>query len=197
VALVGLGCWTSPCQWLQAGRRRRSGRRADAGRVHARSVQALLRATPSISYTDPKSWWRVRPVLRPRARSRSDGRTKWRAKRCWLPGSHRVVVAVAKGEAAVGITFKRAIVTTAGLKFAGPPAASSGGPRAVHRRGAEECQRPDIAQAFVASLTAPEAAAVWTELGFVTGPGVALMGASPILIFVRPRPSMPRLANRR
>jgi hypothetical protein len=36
-----------------------------------------------------------------------------------VPGSNRVVVAVAKGEAAVGITFKSAIITTPGLKFAG------------------------------------------------------------------------------
>jgi ABC-type molybdate transport system substrate-binding protein len=34
----------------------------------------------------------------------------------------------------------------------------------------KNAKEPDIAQAFVASLTAPEAAAVWTELGFVTGP---------------------------
>jgi len=86
------------------------------------------------------------------------------------PSIHRVVVAVAKGEAAVGITFKSAIVTTAGLKFAGPL------PRPLEDREPftagvlKNAKEPDIAQAFVASLTAPEAAAVWTELGFVTGP---------------------------
>jgi len=34
----------------------------------------------------------------------------------------------------------------------------------------KNAKEPDIAQAFVASLTAPEAAAVWTELGFAAGP---------------------------
>ncbi len=86
-----------------------------------------------------------------------------------VAGSHLIVVAVAKGEAAIGITFKSAIVTTAGLKFAGTL------PRPLEDREPftvgvlKNAKEPDIAQAFVASLTAPEAAAVWTERGFAAG----------------------------
>jgi molybdate transport system substrate-binding protein len=86
-----------------------------------------------------------------------------------VPGSNRVVVAVAKGAAAVGITFKSAIITTPGLKFAGAL------PRPLEDREPftagvlKNAKEPDIAQAFIASLTTPEAAAVWTELGFVPG----------------------------
>jgi ABC-type molybdate transport system substrate-binding protein len=75
---------------------------------------------------------------------------------------NRVVVAVAKGEVAVGITFKSAIITTPGLKFAGAL------PRPLEDREPftagvlKNAKEPDIAQAFVAT--------VWTELGFVAGP---------------------------
>jgi hypothetical protein len=34
-------------------------------------------------------------------------------------GSHEIVAAVAHGKAAIAISFKTAIVTTSGLKFAG------------------------------------------------------------------------------
>jgi ABC-type molybdate transport system substrate-binding protein len=85
-------------------------------------------------------------------------------------GSNLVVVAVQKGDAAVGITFKSAIVTTPGLKYAGTL------PRPLEDREPftagvlKNAKEPDIAQAFVASLAAPEAAAVWTEGGFAAGP---------------------------
>jgi molybdate transport system substrate-binding protein len=127
---------------------------------------ALLRATPSLSYTDPKSGG---------AFGQSFDRTlvelgladEVRRKARLVSGSQQIVAAVARGEAAIAITFKSAIVTTPGLKFAGilPPPFDNKEPFAagVFKIAAA----PDIARAFIASLRTPEARAVWSELGFV------------------------------
>jgi len=40
----------------------------------------------------------------------------------------------------------------------------------LHELALKNAKAPDIAEAFLATLTAPEAAAVWTGLGFVAGP---------------------------
>jgi molybdate transport system substrate-binding protein len=133
------------------------------------AFKAVLRAAPSIAYTDPKSGGAFGQSFA-RALVEIGMADDVARKAVLVPGSHRVVVAVAKGEAAIGITFKSAIVTTAGLKFAGtlPPPLEDREPftAGVLKTAAE----PDIAKAFVASLTAPEAAAVWTERGFAAGP---------------------------
>ena len=132
------------------------------------AFKALLRSAPSISYTDPKSGGAFGQYFA-RALNEIGMADEVARKAVLVPGSHLVVVKVAKGEAAVGITFKSAIVTTAGLKFAGTL------PRPLEDREAftagvlKDAKEPDIAEAFVASLTAPEAAAVWTELGFAPG----------------------------
>jgi ABC-type molybdate transport system substrate-binding protein len=84
-----------------------------------------------------------------------------------LSGSNLVVVAVARGEAAVAITFKNAIVKTPGLKFAGilPPPFGNREPFAAGML--KTAASPDIARAFIASLLTPETRAIWNELGFV------------------------------
>src|SRR5882724_1056390 len=133
------------------------------------AFKALLRAAPSISYTDPKSGGAFGQYFA-RALAEIGMADEVARKAVLVAGSHLIVVAVAKGEAAVGITFKSAIVTTAGLKFAGTL------PRPLEDREAftagvlKDAKEPDIAEAFVASLVAPEAAAVWTERGFAAGP---------------------------
>ena len=133
------------------------------------AFKALLRAAPSIAYTDPKSGGAFGQYFA-RALVEIGMADEVARKAVLVAGSHLIVVAVAKGDAAVGITFKSAIVTTAGLKFAGTL------PRPLEDREPftagvlKNAKEPDIAQAFVASLTAPEAAAVWTELGFAAGP---------------------------
>ena len=148
------------------------GVRADAPTPDVSTLEAfkaLLRAAPSIAYTDPKSGGAFGQYFA-RALAEIGMADEVARKAVLVAGSHLVVVAVAKGEAAIGITFKSAIVTTPGLKFAGAL------PRPLEDREPftagvlKNAKEPDIAQAFVASLTAPEAAAVWTELGFVTGP---------------------------
>lgn len=127
---------------------------------------ALLRTAPSVSYTDPKSGG---------AFGQSFDRTlvelgladEVHRKALLLRGSNLVVLAVVRGEAAVAITFKSAIVTTPGLKFAGslpPPFGNQEPFIAGVLKGAES---PDLARAFIASLLTPEAQAIWTELGFV------------------------------
>jgi molybdate transport system substrate-binding protein len=133
------------------------------------AFKALLRTAPSISYTDPKSGGAFGQYF-VRALAEIDMADEVARKAVLVPGSHLVVVTVAKGEAAIGITFKSAIVTTPGLKFAGTL------PRPLEDREPftagvlKNAKQPDIAEAFVASLTAPDAAAVWTELGFAAGP---------------------------
>jgi molybdate transport system substrate-binding protein len=128
--------------------------------------EAFLRSAPSVTYTDPKSGG---------AFGQSFDRTlvelgladEVRRKALLVKGSRQIVVAVVRGEAAVAISFKSAIVTTPGLKFAGilPPPFDNQEPfsAGVLKTAAS----PDIARAFIASLLTPEARAIWTELGFV------------------------------
>ncbi|HEX3936060.1 MAG TPA: substrate-binding domain-containing protein [Xanthobacteraceae bacterium] len=127
---------------------------------------ALLRQTPSLSYTDPKSGG---------AFGQSFDRTlvklglaeEVRRKALLVSGSQQIVEAVSRGDAAVAISFKSAIVTTPGLKFAGvlPPPFDSTEPfTAIELKSATS---PDIARAFVASLVTPAAQTIWNERGFV------------------------------
>jgi molybdate transport system substrate-binding protein len=133
------------------------------------TFKALLRAAPSIAYTDPKSGGAFGQYFA-RALVEIGMADEVTRKAVLVAGSNLIVVAVAKGDAAIGITFKSAIVTTPGLQFAGTL------PRPLEDREPftagvlKNAKEPDIAQAFVESLTAPGAAAVWAELGFATGP---------------------------
>ena len=170
VALVGLGLLDKPVP--VAASLAGVGVRADAPTPDVSTLEAfkaLLRAAPSISYTDPKSGGAFGQYFA-RALAEIGMADEVARKAVLVPGSHRVVVAVAKGEAAIGITFKSAIVTTPGLKFAGTL------PRPLEDREPftagvlKNAKEPDIAQAFIATLTAPGAEAVWTELGFAAGP---------------------------
>lgn len=169
VALVGLGLLEKPTP--VAASLAGVGVRADAPMPDVSTLEAfkaLLRSAPSISYTDPKSGGAFGQYFA-RALGEIGMADEVARKAVLVAGSHLVVMAVAKGEAAIGITFKSAIVT-AGLKFAGTL------PRPLEDREPftagvlKNAKEPDIAKAFVASLAAPEAAAVWTELGFAPGP---------------------------
>jgi molybdate transport system substrate-binding protein len=170
VALVGAGLLDKPV--AVAASLAGVGVRSDAPTPDVTTLEAfkaVLRAAPSISYTDPKSGGAFGQYFA-RALSEIGMADEVARKAVLVAGSHLVVVTVAKGEAALGITFKSAIVTTPGLKFAGTL------PRPLEDREPftagvlKNAQEPDIAQAFVASLTSPQAAAVWTELGFAPGP---------------------------
>jgi molybdate transport system substrate-binding protein len=137
----------------------------EAGRTGLEDA-GLLASHTAVSYTDPKSGG---------AFGQSFDRTlvelgladEVHRKALLLRGSNLVVVAVARGEAAVAITFKSAIVTTPGLKFAGilPPPFGNQEPFAAGML--KTAASPDIARAFIASLLTPEAQAIWNELGFV------------------------------
>jgi molybdate transport system substrate-binding protein len=148
------------------------GVRADAPTPDVSTLEAfkvLLRAAPSIAYTDPKSGGAFGQYFA-RALAEIGVADEVVRKAVLVAGSHLVVVAVAKGEAAVGITFKSAIVTTAGLKFAGTLPHPLEDREPFTAGVLKNAKEPDIAQAFVASLTAPGAAAIWTEVGFDAGP---------------------------
>jgi molybdate transport system substrate-binding protein len=170
VALVGAGLLDKPV--AVAASLAGVGVRADAPTPDVSTLEAfktMLRAAPSISYTDPKSGGAFGQYFA-RALVEIGMADEVARKAVLVSGSHLIVVAVAKGEAAIGITFKSAVVTTPGLKYAGslPPPLQDREPfTAGVLKNAKE---PDIARAFVASLTAPDAAAVWTELGFAPGP---------------------------
>lgn len=127
---------------------------------------ALLRQTPSLAYTDPKSGG---------AFGQSFDRTlvklglaeEVRRKALLVSGSRQIVDAVSRGDAALAISFKSAIVTTPGLKFAGAlplPFDSEEPFTAIELKSASS---PDIARAFIASLVTPAAQTVWNERGFV------------------------------
>ena len=133
------------------------------------AFKALLRSAPSIAYTDPKSGGAFGQYF---ARALVEiGMADEVAKKAVLvPGSHLIVVAVAKGDAAIGITFKSAIVTTPGLKFAGTLPHPLEDREPFTAGVLKNAKEPAIAEAFVASLSGPEAVKVWTELGFAPGP---------------------------
>ena len=123
---------------------------------------ALRRRFPTPT---PRAVGRSAQVLRPRSdRDRQSGR-RVGAKAVTAPGSQRVVMAIVKGEAAIGITFKKLHRHHGRPEVRRHPAASSGRPGAVHRRGAEECKRARHRPGIVASLTTTAAAAVWTSAG--------------------------------
>lgn len=126
---------------------------------------ALLHLAPSVSYTDPKSGG---------AFGQSFDRTlvklglaeEVRRKALLVRGSQEIVDAVSRGDAALAISFKSAIVTTPGLKFAGvlPPPFDSKEPfTAIELKSAAS---PELARAFIASLVTPSAQALWQERGF-------------------------------
>lgn len=127
---------------------------------------ALLHQTPSVAYTDPKSGG---------AFGQSFDRTlvklglaeEVHRKALLVRGSKEIVEAVSRGDAALAISFKSAIVTMPGLKFAGvlPPPFDSKEPfTAIELKSAAS---PDLARAFIASLVTPAAKVIWNERGFV------------------------------
>jgi len=169
VALVGLGLLDKPvpvAASLAGVGVRAAAPTPDVSTLEA--FKALLRATPSISYTDPKSGGAFGQYFA-RALTEIGMADEVARKAVLVAGSHLVVMTVAKGEAAIGITFKSAIVTTPGLKFAGTLPHPLEDREPFTAGVLKNAKEPEIAQAFVASLVAPEAAAVWTELGFATG----------------------------
>jgi molybdate transport system substrate-binding protein len=166
VALVGLGLLDKPvpvAASLAGVGVRAAAPTPDVSTLEA--FKAVLRAAPSISYTDPKSGGAFGQYFA-RALAEIGMADEVARKAVLVPGSHRVVVAVVNGEAAVGITFKSSIVTTAGLKFAGTLPHPLEDREPFTAGVLKSAKEPDIARAFVASLTAPAAAAVWTERGF-------------------------------
>lgn len=133
------------------------------------AFKAMLRAAPSISFTDPKSGGAFGQYFA-RALGEIGMADEVAPKLVLVPGSHLVVEAVAKGQAAVGITFKPAIVTTPGLKYAGTLPHPFEDREPFTAGVLKNAKEPDIAQAFIASLSGPDAAKIWTDLGFSAGP---------------------------
>ena len=128
-------------------------------------AKPLLRSALSISYADPRSGGAFGQYFA-RALGRDRHGRQVARNAVLVGGSYLVIVKVVKGDAAVGITFKSAIVTTAGLKFAGTLPHPLEDREPFTAGVLKSAKERDIARAFVASLTAPAAAAVWTERGF-------------------------------
>ncbi len=128
--------------------------------------KALLHATPSLSYTDPKSGGAFGQGF-DRTLVELGLADEVHRKALMVGGSQEIVKVVASGKAAIAITFKSAIVTTPGLKFAGVLPAPFGNSEPFTASVLKSAASPDISRAFVASLLTPEAKAVWTDLGFL------------------------------
>jgi ABC-type molybdate transport system substrate-binding protein len=73
---------------------------------------------------------------------------------------------VAKGEAELGITFISTIVSTKGVKVAGPLPAPLLGLERFSAGVLRDSMARDAALAFVRALRAAEARTTWTALGF-------------------------------
>jgi molybdate transport system substrate-binding protein len=139
---------------------------------------ALLHAVPSVSYTNPKSGGAFGQSF-DRTLVRLGLADEVRRKALLVKGSQEIVEAVAQGKAAIAISFKSAIVTTPGLTFAGqlPPPFDNEEPfTAIVLKGSRS---PDVARAFVASLIAPDARAIWEGLGYIPAGAKGIERARP------------------
>jgi molybdate transport system substrate-binding protein len=129
------------------------------------TFRAALLAARSIAYTDPKSGGAFGTYFA-KELERMGILDAVNAKAVLRRGSHEIVKAVAGGEAELGVTFISTIVSTPGLKVAGPlPPPLLGVERfsvAVLRDGTTR----DAALAFAQELRSPAARAQWTAAGF-------------------------------
>jgi molybdate transport system substrate-binding protein len=129
--------------------------------------RAALLAARSVAYTDPKSGGAFGSYFAGEL-ARLGIADAVNAKAVLRRGSHEIVAAVAKGEAELGVTFISTIVSTPGLKVAGPlPPPLLGTERFSAGLLAGSTAR-DAATAFLAVLRSPASDAIWTAAGFET-----------------------------
>jgi molybdate transport system substrate-binding protein len=129
--------------------------------------RAALLAARSVAYTDPKSGGAFGTYFAAEL-DRLGIAEAVNAKAVLRRGSHEIVAAVARGEAELGVTFISTIVSTPGVKVAGPlPPPLLGTERFSAGVLADSAAR-EAATAFLAALRSPASDAIWTAAGFET-----------------------------
>jgi molybdate transport system substrate-binding protein len=127
--------------------------------------RAALVAARSVAYTDPRSGGAFGTYFAAEL-ERMGIAEAVNAKAVLRRGSHEIVASVAKGEAELGVTFISTIVSTPGVKVAGPlPPPLLGTERFSAGILADSTAR-DAATAFLAALRSPASDAMWVAAGF-------------------------------
>jgi molybdate transport system substrate-binding protein len=129
--------------------------------------RAALLAARSIAYTDPKTGGAFGTYLAGEL-ARMGIAEAVNAKAVLRRGSHEIVKSVASGEAELGITFISTIVSTPGVKTAGPLPPPLLGTEAFSAGILKDSPAQDAALAFMRGLGSAGARATWTALGFET-----------------------------
>ena len=131
--------------------------------------RAALLAARSVAYTDPKSGGAFGTYFAGEL-DRMGIAQAVNAKAVLRRGSHQIVAAVANGEAALGVTFISTIISTPGLKVAGPLPPPLLGTERFSAGLLDGSTARDAATAFLAALRSPGSVAIWTAAGFETAP---------------------------
>ena len=129
--------------------------------------RAALLAARSVAYTDPKSGGAFGTYFAGEL-DRMGIAQAVNAKAVLRRGSHEIVAAVAKGEAELGVTFISTIVSTPGLKVAGPLPPPLLGVEGFSAGILKDSAAGEAAAAFLRELGVPAARAIWTAAGFET-----------------------------
>ena len=127
--------------------------------------RATLLAARSVAYTDPKTGGAFGTYFGAELERMGIAQAV-NAKAVLRRGSHEIVASVAKGEAELGITFVSTIVSTKGVKVAGPLPPPLTGVERFSAGVLHDSAARDAALAFVRALRAGEARATWTAMGF-------------------------------
>ena len=130
--------------------------------------RAALLAARSIAYTDPRTGGAFGTYFA-KELERLGIAEAVNAKAVLRRGSHEIVKAVAGGEAELGVTFISTIVSTPGLKVAGPLPPPLLGLERFSAGVLRDSAAGDAALAFMRELGGAKAVALWTAAGFETG----------------------------
>ncbi len=127
--------------------------------------RTALLAARSVAYTDPRSGGAFGTYFAAELERMGIAQAV-NAKAVLRRGSHEIVASVAKGEAELGVTFISTIVSTPGVKVAGPlPPPLLGSERFSAGILADSTAR-EAATAFLAALRSPASHAIWVAAGF-------------------------------
>jgi molybdate transport system substrate-binding protein len=127
--------------------------------------RAALLAARSVAYTDPKTGGAFGTYLAGEL-ARMGIAEAVNAKAVLRRGSHEIVKSVASGEAELGITFISTMMSTPGVKVAGPLPPPLLGTEAFSVGVLKDSPAQDAALAFMRGLRSDGARATWTALGF-------------------------------
>ncbi len=127
--------------------------------------RAALLAARSVAYTDPKTGGAFGTYFAAELERMGIAQAV-NAKAVLRRGSHEIVASVAKGEAELGITFVSTIVSTKGVKVAGPLPPPLLALEPFSAGILRDSTSRDAAAAFVRALRAPAVQAIWTTMGF-------------------------------